>query len=95
MDTNEIIMLVIYLVVYTIRVFYFYKECIEDDIFPHGYSMEKYKRNSLLLSMFVSVIWPFELVGRLILKFVIWVLKSIDRLVIRNIVRLFDNMIDK
>lgn len=95
MDTNEIIMLVIYLVVYTIRVFYFYKECIEDAIFMREYSMEKYKRNSLLLSMFVSVIWPFELVGRLILKFVIWVLKSIDRLVILNIVRLFDKMIDK
>ena len=95
MDTNEIIMLVIYLVVYPIRVFYFYKECIEDAIFMREYSMEKYKRNSLLLSMFVSLIWPFELAGQLVINIVRWIYNKFNKLVVSKLIKFLDNMIDK
>lgn len=99
MDTNEIIMLVIYLVVYPIRVFYCYKELTTDKTFLCSMRFmngeERVKRQVFWIAIFVSLIWPFELAGQLVINIVRWIYNKFNKLVVSKLIKFLDNMIDK
>lgn len=88
------ILLVIYLIGYPFRVFYCYKELnVEKDMY--GMNEQTFKTQVFWISIFVSLIWPFELVGRLIIAIVCWVYNKFNQLVIRKLIQIFDKMINK
>ena len=92
------IILVIYLIGYPFRVLYCYKELnVEKDMYliKYGMNEQTFKTQVFWISIFVSLIWPFELVGRLIIAIVCWVYNKFNQLVVRKLIQIFDKMISK
>lgn len=89
------ILLVIYLIGYPFRVFYCYKELNVKKYMYLIKNEQTFKTQAFWISIFVSLIWPFELVGRLIIAIVCWVYNKFNQLVVRKLIQIFDKMINK
>jgi len=92
------ILLVIYLIGYPFRVFYCYKELnVEKDMYliKYGMNEQTFKTQVFWIAIFVSLIWPFELAGQLVINIVCLVYNKFNKLVVSKLIKFLDNMIDK
>lgn len=97
-DFSIALLIIIYLIGYLVRVFYCYKELsVEKDIYLIKYAMneQSFKTQAFWIAIIVSLIWPIDLVGQLVINIVCWIYNKFNKLVVSKLIKFLDNMIDK
>lgn len=64
-------------------------------LIKYGMNEQTFKTQAFWISIFVSLIWPFELVGRLIIIIVGLVYNKFNQLMVSKLIQFFDKLISK